>query len=219
MGMDIVMRGMTQNPSSNSNTDNNDYNILLGRQSEQIVSEFHGKYYVQTQRGNMFIATSSTAAAIPVTTTTSPNFALWNPAGSGKNVVLVRYAAGWNATTEAPGSIAFMYALNAGNTVATGAIFTAYANTTPLNALLGAGNTNQARFSVAATATAAGTMLETLGLSHLTTTGTATFGSFTYIIDFDGQLILPPGTAIWTAATTATASTYNQTIKWYEAPI
>lgn len=192
--------------------------MLGGRAGEGIVSELHGKYYTQTYRGAMYMATTTTASAIPIANTTAPTFVLWNPAGSGKNAVLVRYAAGWVATTEAPGNIEFALLTSAGaGSLATGAPFSAFTAAAAQSGLLGSGSKSGMLFGTAATLTTAGTVIATSGLSHLTTTGTATSGSFSYIVDFDGMMILPPGNALYTVASAATASTYNQSLFWYEA--
>jgi hypothetical protein len=212
-------QGQTIDVTQTATTDGNQYIVPLGRQSEQLVSELHGKYYTQTYRGRLFHGQIA-SAAIPVTSATALTGAtLWNKAGNTKNAVLVRIALGWVGTTEAPGNIQLAFAGSAGSTVATGALFTAYANAAPANGLLGTTSNNSASFGTSATLTAAMTNFLTLGLSHLTTTGTATFGSFTAIYDVDGMIIVPPGTAITLVASTATASTYTQTLTWYEAPI
>lgn len=189
-----------------------------GRAAEGLVAELHGKYYTQTYNGQMFMGTTTTASAIPINSSTAPTFVLWNPAGSGVNLVLARYSAGWVATTEAPGNIQFAYLGGAGTGIATAAPISAFTAGTIVNGNLSVGNTALAKFGTAATLTTAGTVFATSGQSHLTTTGTATFGSFSIVYDFDGLVIVPPNTAFYTVASAATASTYNQSVHWYEAP-
>lgn len=193
--------------------------VRLSKEGAATVTDLNGKYYERASRGQLFFGTKTTASAIPATNTTAPVCFLWNPSGNTNNIALVRYAAGWVATTEAPGNILFAVLTNAGSVAATGAPITAFTSATPTNGLLGRGNTSTAIFATSATLTTAGTVFDTLGLSHLTTTGTATFGSFTYSLDFDGMIVIPPGVAIYTVASTATASTYNESFVWYEAPI
>lgn len=214
----MIIQGQVQQPLPLSATDGNNYPFLQGKQMEMIVSELHGKYYTQTARGNLFIGPIATASAIPITSTTAPTMILWNPTGSGKNAILVRYTAGWAATTEAPGNIQLAFVTGVGANIATGAPITAFTTVTPFNGLLGSGTVSSMKFGSAATLTAATSFIP-LGLSHLTTTGTATFGSFTYLVDFDGMIIVPPGVAIFDVASTATASTYSRGLAWVEAPV
>lgn len=206
--------------TQSSATDGNQYVIPIGRQTEQLVSEFHGKYYTWNYRGHLFFgSTAAAGAAIPAAGTSVTNHILWNPAGSKVNAVLVRATFGWVGTTEAPGAIYYAFTTGAGSGVATAAPISAFTPATAQAGIIGAGTKSQVLFGTAATLAAAGTVLGTTGMSHLTTTGSATFGSFTYLIDFDGMVIVPPGVAIYPYATTATASTYMGTLIWYEAPL
>lgn len=213
----MLAEGRVLDPSSVLANDGDDGKLTLGLQRELLIAGYHPKYYNQALRGNLFHGPIITPSAIPVTSTTAPTMALWNPKGNNKNAVLVRYGAGWAATTEAPGNIQFAWFQSDQASVATGALITAFTAVTPYNALLGSGKTSSMKFGSGATITAA-TQFLPLGLSHLTTTGTATFGSFTYIVDFDGMLIVPPGVFIFDVASAATASTYNRLLSWYETP-
>lgn len=202
-----------------SNTDGNDYTTELDRQGGQIVTELHGKYYQWAYRGRLFWGRAA-AAAIPVASATAlTNFVLWNPANSGKNATLVRLMEGWNATTEAPGNVQLAFATGVGSNIGTGAPVSAFAAGTVNNALIGLGTASAMKFGTTATLAAAGTAFGSLGMSHLTTTGTATFGSFMYMIDFDGMAVVPPGVLVYPIASTATASTYDPTLIWYESPL
>jgi hypothetical protein len=194
--------------------------MVMPQASGSLLQELHGKYYTQTVSGNLFYATTLTASAIPIISATAATLCLWNPMGSGANAVLVRYVAGWNGTTEVPGAINLSYFANAGSTIATGNLVTAFTALTPQSGLLGAAPNlkgSQMKVGSAATITATANFIP-LGISHLTTTGTATFGSFTVNYDFDGQLIIPPGTFVFPAASAASGSTYNQCLSWYETP-
>lgn len=108
-------------PSNVSLPDQQLVTQLGGKAGEGVVTELHGKYYNQNYRGNLFmISTVGAGLAIPVLTTTAPTMVLWNPLGSGKNAVLVRYAAAnTNSGTAAAGAIFLMADFNAGNTIAT----------------------------------------------------------------------------------------------------
>lgn len=179
-----------------------------------------GSFYDQAKAGNLFIAMSTTPLAIPVAGTTAPKFVLWNRS-TNTNCVLVRYTAGWSATTEAPGNIQFTY-LNAGYAIgATGAPCTAFTDGTATlvtNGVIGIGKKPKASFSVAATIIA-GTVFYGTGISHLTTTGAAiTQTGWMSEHLFQETVIVPPGMLIHSCASAATATLYHETLVWYEVP-
>jgi hypothetical protein len=202
-----------------SGTDANFYDAPMGRQLEQIMSELHGRYYTWAYRKKLFWGSSASAgAAIPAAGATAvTGHILWNKS-SLINVVPVAALFGWVATTEAPGNLQYSFLSGAGLAIGTAAPISAFGAVTPQNAFLG-GPSPLASFGTTATLTNAGTLLGTLGLSALTTTGTATFGSFQKVFLFDGTLIVPQGVALYPTASAATASTYTQTLIWYEAPV
>lgn len=181
-----------------------------------------GNYDV-TNTGNRFTGLLATAAAVPISNSTSPTACLWNRAGSPVKLVLERISFGWVATTEAPGNILLNRLTASGSAPGTGLPLTAFTagvlGTTIFSTKLGAGNVPQGSFGTAATLTTAGVPMMTLGMSHLTTTGTATFGSFVYDYKFDDSLILMPGEFVYPTASAATASTYNVSIWWRELPV
>lgn len=201
-------------------SDSQDYPVPLGRQTEQLVSELHGKFYTWAYRGRLFWGSSASAgAAIPAAGATAiTGHILWNKSGNLVNCVPVAAMFGWVATTEAPGNLQYSFLTGAGSAIATAAPISAFGTVTAQNAKLG-GAASTASFGTTATLTSAGTLLGTLGMNHLTTTGTATFGSFSAIYLFDGTLIVPPGVALYPTASAATASTYTQTLIWYESPV
>lgn len=179
--------------------------------------------YDFTNNGVRFTGLKATAAAIPITSTTAPVVGLWNPYGTSVKLVVERISFGWVATTEAPGNLILNQLQATGASAATGAPVTAVTlgvlNTTIFCTKLGAGQMPQGQFFTSATLTTAGVPMVTLGMSHLTTTGTATFGSFVYDYKFDDTLILMPGTMVYPTGSAATASTYNVSIWWREYPV
>lgn len=178
----------------------------------------------QTFAGKRFVGIQATAAAIPVTNTTSPVACLWNRAGS--NVILVpeRISFGWVTTTEAPGNFQLNILMAAGSAPGTGLPLTAFTagvlNTTIFCTNYGAGQQPQGSFGTGATLTTAGVPTITLGMSHLTTTGASTaVPGWMLDYDFKDQVMLQPGTFLYPTASTATASTYNLSIVWREIPL
>lgn len=94
----------------------------LGRQGDAIVSELHGRFYEQAYRGNLFSNGNAglvalTANTITLTATTTPILGVYNPLGSGVNLVMLQavLAAGIN-NTASTGPGAFVWATSTGNT-------------------------------------------------------------------------------------------------------
>ena len=172
--------------------------------------------------GNVFgISTVVAGLAIPISTTTSPIMALWNPAGSGKNAVLLRYTYGYVSGTTVAGAIGFTYQVNAGNTVATGAVYTAFNAATPFNALLGGGNVSAMRSSAAATNTLTAASTNTflyIGGESALISSTAMNG-YTFVYDFEGSIIVPPGVTIYPVGTAASGALIAQSLWWIEVPV
>lgn len=187
------------------------------------VAPTHPTYYSQVVAGNMFVGVSAapqTGILIPTYNTTSPTFGLWNPQGSGKNAVLVRFAAGWVSTTGAPGAIMYAKLTGAGSAIATGGPLSAVATGTPTNALVGSGSSSAMKFvdgSNTTTLTAAGTIFDQMAVSQLTTTGATTSAPmWTAVEEFNGRLIIPPGVFFYIVGTTALLSKFNLSLAWYE---
>jgi hypothetical protein len=195
----------------------------LGKTGETVITQVHGKAYEGVARGFTFIGSTAMAGvAIPISSTTSPTFGLWNPTGSGKNAVLIRFQIGWVGTTGAAGNIGFAYAGSAGNTIATGGVISAFNQGTALNANLGGGSVSVMKFTPAGTntLTTAGTFLQTCGLSQLTTSGSATsVCMWTASQDYDGSIIVPPGVFLYVVATNPLLSLFTLSLTWEETPV
>jgi hypothetical protein len=84
----------------------------LGRTGEVNVSDVHGVKYESVYRGGMFSASSSVAGVAPGTVlSTTPPCCLYNPLGSGKNLVLDRITLGYVSGTLGAGFIAIAQVL------------------------------------------------------------------------------------------------------------
>lgn len=181
------------------------------------MSAFIGQ---QALAGNVFIGVAPVAGVtIPVAGGTAQTFVLWNPAGSGKLLVLDKLNVGAiSGTTPTLGTWVLGMLLNAGSAI--GTPISAFTPTTPNNAKLGGGaGANSApvgRFSVAATTTAV-TTFYTLPWSREATT--ATVGPVLMTHDFDGCVIIPPNVLIALGNTTVQTEPVAPTITWAEVPI
>jgi hypothetical protein len=188
-----------------------------------VVAESHGKFYEQCLRGNVFTASTPAAGiVIPVVAGTGTTPTLWNPLGSGVVTEVIRMTVDWISGTPLPvGGFSFGYLNNTGANASTGAsnpILT-FANIAPVNMLLGSGKVASTKFAAATvTFTAAATFFMPVGFS--TTAGTAAMvaAPFSWIIDYDGQLCIPPGNALVLASTISSVGLYCVSYTFIENP-
>ena len=178
-----------------------------------------GRYYADANLGNVFIGTTAVAGvALPAYNATAHTFCVWNPLGSNKNIIPIHLMVGYSDTTGATGNVVISYQNAVGAQVATGAAITAATLVAPLNAKVGAGNSSIAKFAPAtATFAAATSLLMTTGITQTVTTATdATNVPVQAKHDFDGSLIVPPGTAICVAGNIALLAKFDVTMIWAE---
>lgn len=183
------------------------------------MSTHYGKYYDNAKLGRMFIGSTTNAGiAIPAYNATAQVFGLWNPAGSGVNLVLGKISiAVATLGTNAVSAIGLSYLLNVGSQIATGSPITAFTATTPFNAILGQGDASKARFTLTATTTAPAFLMSLPMAQNATTTQPVAEQAYQY--DFDGGLILPQGTYIGLGGSAAPGSTYQVSLSWIEAEV
>lgn len=192
-----------------------------GKQGDGLVSQVHGNYYTQALNGAVFIgSTTAAGSVVPIYTTLTSLFSLWNPTGSGKNLVPTTFTLGWTATTAALGTIVYTYSPRAGvNTSTLTDGISAYTAATPVNGLIGSGLASVARFCTSVTLVTASSFLKGSGISiGATTAATATLPMWVAREDFDGQIVIPPGVAIHVMASTAIAITATMSLVWEEVP-
>jgi hypothetical protein len=98
-------------------------NLRLGRLSDLIVSELHGRYYEGNFRGQLFSGGMSTTAINNATFTSAtlgatctPIAGIWNPAGSNVNAEILQTTLTVILTAlTATGGGPFVWAVSAGN--------------------------------------------------------------------------------------------------------
>lgn len=181
------------------------------------VQQIGGQIRSWTEAGKVFVAKTGAAIAIPANgTTASPT--LWNPTNSGKKLVPIRIAMSFAAIgTQAQTGFTLGYILNTTDTFATGLPIATFTNITPINLLLGDGRQARAKYANAVvTFTTAPTVFLDLGMGQ-NVQGTAANGEpYTLRYDFNGELVILPGTAIVLQATTASSGTYITSITFAE---
>lgn len=188
-----------------------DYSDLrLGRSGELVTSGFHGKYYEQTYRGNVFVARNLGGFFAPAGTAAGP-LGLYNPPGSGKNLVLLKTIALFTSftTSMTAGALAYFYSTNA--SISTPNLSNA------VNCLLGSGNISVAQVFISGVISPTPAILFPI----VSKTGTAVPASNNsqIIDDVNGAIILSPGAILVVQETTLDTNTGNLSYVWEEVPI
>ena len=189
-----------------------------GKAGEMSVSENQGRYYEVTYRGLKFNASNQAAVTAPTAlTASSVNFTLYNPLGSGVNLVVshIDIVAAQVAETTA-GTYQVLLVANTTPSQAAPATVTAL---TPQSNLLGSGKLPQAKVYSTATLAATPTVIKPL----LSLTNQIALGPLGVQaqIEIAGSIIVTPGNyisvqGISTTETTAPGLTCGMT--WDEIP-
>lgn len=197
----------------------------LSADSAQLTQELHGRHYEDCLAGRVFSHTPTPLGlAIPIYTGTGlqGGMPIWNPSNSNVNVELISLQVGKTSGTSAFFAVQLMHRKGLGNDLATGSEITAFAETVPVNGLLGAGMASRVKSSNAGTCTVtAGVAAEAIRSFHGTgVAADATTGGLEgFDHNFNGSVIVPPGSMVWVAATLASVAKYCTTITWKELAI
>lgn len=193
-------------------------NVAQGWLNELLVTELNPKYAALTQNQNVFTASLQAATSVSLlSTATATGYILSNPAGSGKNLVLLEANIQLAATEVATGTNLVLAFNN--NPIAAAVV-----HTTPLTVaatLIGSGAAAVAKVDSAATLPAVPTALRPIGLAQITfgTAATAGLAQVPTIKEvFDGSIVLAPGTSV-SLATITTAISVLASFTWAETPI
>lgn len=186
-------------------------NLRLEKTGGLIVVDGHARYQESVYRGNVFVAANQAAQALSTAlNTTQTGFTLTNPAGSGKNLVLIEACI---ALASAPAGISdLIWAANVNPAAA------AVTQTSPLtvrNALLGAAASAVGLAASAVTLPAAPVVVRPVGGGPVAT------GSVTapFIRDeIAGALAIAPGCCVSLSALT-TAISVLCSVTWEEIPV
>jgi hypothetical protein len=212
----MLLQNVVGQPSAAGN--NAIVNGRAGQQGDLIVSELHGRYYETTYRGNSFLLSVSTAAAVTAysgAAAGTPMLCVFNPSGSGRNAVISKIAIGSVASASAAGTVSFglWFGATAAITQATtvipysmltqlqsGSVMTGFRNVALTS---GSAATNVIPIASYYWATAAGAALVTGGP-----------------IDLEGAVIIPPGSyAALGGSSALTSATWIGSIQWEEVPV
>jgi hypothetical protein len=200
-----------------------------GKAGDTIVSEFHGRFFEQTYRGNVYgigcALTALSAATILLTSSAQPIVGVWNPPNSPVNLVILQSAlrvALNNVTSVAPGD--FIWAASTGNNSLTAGLnpinrktLTALGSQAKAFALSTAslltGLTNNVVFIEAGDFNTASALLTT------TVAASTPTPSVNGVQNFDGNLIVPPG-GVLALLNTVSSTTHSVAgrLLWEEVP-
>ena len=193
--------------------------VLSGKNGDLLVSEAHGKWYSAGYNGKTFIA-ANTSAAIPLygTVTSLTGIILYNPYGSGKNVELISLLLA-NAGNGTMVISSFRWAVYTGIGGGGQALPTLQVSSANIFANpIGAGIANPlAKALASCTMAAAATQWFGSGLTSGLVTSAA--GPAACKIQYDGEVILAPGTLISLQGDVAQSNNLNPTVAWAEWPI
>lgn len=181
------------------------------------VQELHGRYYEATYRGAIF--TCSTAAAGVTLTATSlsplaagtgtPIVGLFNPQGSGKNLVINKLSVAVITSSASTGNIVWNYAVNQ--------TITAAANGTINSNFIGgaAASVVKAYVNTATTGSTAGIMFRPAFQLQFITAAGESVGTCEQ--DLNGDIVVPPGGYIALAnGVSNTTTVLSAGITWEE---
>lgn len=196
-----------------TNSDGTTKTFRMGKGGHQLANLGNGKYYELVRDGVVFIGQTAVTGVAPGTAIgTTAAAALYNPAGSGKLVVLLQTSLGYVSGTLGAGLIS--YCVNT-NLVAAAVTGTAMAHR---NALVGATASAAASALTTATLPAAPQPVRTLCSLGASLASTAV-QPWQVLDDVDGALILKPGATVSLQGTTAAGSTPLVCISWMWAEL
>lgn len=194
--------------------------LSAGLHRELLVNELMGKYYTMARRGKVYnFSTLVAGVAFPISTTVTPVFGLWNPAGSGVLMVPLMYSCSYVSGTAVMTGVGIAQLANTGNSVATAAPISSFTDQAPVGAMLNLGARGVVRGCSTATLTAAGAWYQSLGMNTFTGAATVPVNTTTFsTYDFQGSLLIPPGNLIYTVGNAASVALYQQTLYFAELP-
>lgn len=222
----MLFQGIVSDPTIQKNQSGSTVSAVMGPSGDVLVSELHGKYYNANVNGGLYYASNAAAgAAFTIFSNASyVGLALFNPAGSGKNLSIVRAMIGVNANASTAASgWGYSWLTNAGAAmVGTAAPISASTAITATRGKCVVGSTGKIDSVVeavsAATLSTAMTWGRAAAFGTLTGAITTQVG-VTLVEDLDGTLIVPPGTLFALTSAVLSGITACGTLLWTENPI
>jgi hypothetical protein len=190
--------------------------LRLGNDAQLIMSELHGRYCEQSLRGNLYTACQTAGQILTTVAGTSPSFSLFNPAGSGVLLSLIRFEMVLTVAAGTPVIGAYMLTVNT-NPIAAATTGTAVV---PTPGIIGGTNNAKGRPLTACTVPVNPTLWRTLA-QHYTGAITTIPNMPAFFIDFDGTGIIAQGCTV--SVGQLNVDTTNATalcaVIWEEIPV
>jgi hypothetical protein len=198
----------------------NTRNLKFGFADSLPTTQIGAKYMDWTKRGWVFSGEVATAAVLLAAATTGNHPSIWNKASSEKVVVPMYLRINKHTPgTAASGGIVLGWLGNAGDvvTASTGVVCT-WTNVAPVPCLLGSPNAALTQFSPAVnTYVAAPALFMDTGFSYNMSTAVANDAA-AFVMDFDGSVIMKPGTVLSVCGKPVSVATYTLSIVFAEIP-
>lgn len=212
--MAIPVSGQVQKgvlPSLSSGTSSQP--LTQGQYGEVLVSELNARYTNLVLAGQVFgITYASGTVAAPSATSTGP-FALFNPAGSGKNLVLLETTIPVTTFTAGTTGAGFGFQFVANQTPSA-----ITAGNTQLNALIGSSNASVAKTYTAGTLVGAPTTIGYL-VSGAYLDLAAGNNQIAQSSDIGGAIVIAPNSGICIVMTGTLVCTLVPSVLWAEVPV
>jgi hypothetical protein len=188
----------------------------FGEYADTLVTELMPRYYEQAYRGQTYFNSITNAAVTAYSGASggTPLLGVWNPANSGKNLIIIHAMVSVYTAASAAGTCAFR--LYAGVTAAiTGTLVSPVSSLTFTST--GGGSVARASQNAANSSSTALTYINTIGSYYWATAAGAVMTN-PLLYDCAGSLIIPPGSMIGLGGSVAlTSATYDAFILWSEA--
>lgn len=188
-----------------------------GNMADAIVSELHGRRYEGSYRKSRFggamqaVIATATTAGFPTALTGAP--VLYNPPGSGVNVVVESFGCAY--VVASANALGFGLATGFSNTALSGTLTTL----NPKSKFVGSGIVPVAGLCASATITLPVAATADIYLGQLGTGATSVPAGLPAYYDIGGEIVLPPGAFChyFTTAVLA-ASSLLASFSWEEVP-
>lgn len=177
--------------------------VRQGSHAEGIVQQAGGKYKEATKRGNVYSAMTAVSGVAPGTALgTTAAFCLYNPIGSGKNLIVQKLGMGLISGTLGAGIVNIT-----SDTVPSPAAIPTGTAITPRNRNTGAPNASAASpLTTATVTTTAGKMIGILCSLNEVVVATTAVNDEIIEKDIDGEIVVAPGSYVCLHATAAAGS-------------
>jgi hypothetical protein len=192
--------------------------VRFAKDGGQVVNQSHGKYFEATSRGNTYCATVGVGGVAPGTSIgTTAAFILYNPASSGKRLVVQKASVGYISGTLGAGTLFFAYrnSQTVGNAPSGGTALT------PVNCDQGGfGNSSVAVPRSGGSLDASPTILRPFAILDAAL-ATSVVGARQIVEDLDGEFVVEPGVSlvIEGVAAAGTSPLIVIGMTWEEIPI